>query len=150
MDIPWNVPLSHGTMGWDGQWDTHASVEGQVDILWNVPLSHWTMGMDNLRRFWTSMLPCLPLMLLNLSLSFYDCGLRLCETLPSFSYFRLPFLNLHLYSSFAFHLKRTPPSLVFSTSFLVYNYSLSTEWDDTLPFQVGRCFTKQLNAMNYS
>ncbi len=39
-------------MGWDGQWDTHASVEGQVDIPWNVPRDD---GMDNLRRFWTSM-----------------------------------------------------------------------------------------------
>ncbi len=42
MDIPWNVPLSYGTMGWDGQWDTHASVKGQVDIPWNVP---WDCGM---------------------------------------------------------------------------------------------------------
>ncbi len=59
MDIPFNVPLfhgtvgmqrttplSHGTMGWDGQWDTHASVEGQVGIPWNVPLSHGTVGWD--------------------------------------------------------------------------------------------------------
>ncbi len=46
MDIPWNVPLSYGTMGWDGQWDTHASIEGQVDIPWNVPLSHGTVGWD--------------------------------------------------------------------------------------------------------
>ncbi len=40
--MQWTIPLSHGTMGWDGQWDTHASVEGQVDILWNVP---WDCGM---------------------------------------------------------------------------------------------------------
>ena len=33
-------------MGWDRQWDTHASVEGQVDIPWNVPLSHGTVGWD--------------------------------------------------------------------------------------------------------
>ncbi len=46
MDIPWNVPLSYGTMGWDRQWDTHASVKGQVDIPWNVPLSHGTVGCD--------------------------------------------------------------------------------------------------------
>ncbi len=39
-------PLSDGTMGWDGQWDIHASVEGQVDIPWNVPLSHGTVGWD--------------------------------------------------------------------------------------------------------
>ncbi len=53
MDIPWNVSLFHGTVGcdgqshcpmgpWDGQWDTHASVEGQVDIPWTVP---WDCGM---------------------------------------------------------------------------------------------------------
>ncbi len=33
-------------MGWDGQWNTHASVEGQVDIPWNIPLSHGTVGWD--------------------------------------------------------------------------------------------------------
>ncbi len=42
----WTIPLSDGTMEWDGQWDTHASVEGQVDIPWNVPLSHGTVGWD--------------------------------------------------------------------------------------------------------
>ncbi len=42
MDNP-IVPWDHG---WDGQWDTHASVEGQVDIPWNVPLSHGTVGWD--------------------------------------------------------------------------------------------------------
>ena len=42
----WTIPLSHGTMGWDGQWDTHTSVEGQVDIPWNVPLSHGTVGWE--------------------------------------------------------------------------------------------------------
>ncbi len=52
--IQWTILLSHETKGWDGQWDTHASVEGQVDIPWNVPLSLWD-GMDNVRRFWTSM-----------------------------------------------------------------------------------------------
>ncbi len=57
MYIPWNVPLSHGTVGcdgqshcpmglWDSQWDTHVSVEGQVDISWNVPLSHGTVEWD--------------------------------------------------------------------------------------------------------
>ncbi len=70
MDIPWNVPLFHGTVGcngqwplshgtvgcngqshcpmgpWDGMWDIHASIEGQVDIPWNVPLSHETVGWD--------------------------------------------------------------------------------------------------------
>ncbi len=36
--------MSHCSMGpWD---DTHASVEGQVDILWSVPLSHGTVGWD--------------------------------------------------------------------------------------------------------
>ncbi len=34
--------MSHGTVGFDGQWDTHASVEEQVDIPWNVP---WDCGM---------------------------------------------------------------------------------------------------------
>ncbi len=38
--------MSH--VGWDGQWDTHASVEGQVDIPWNIPCA---CGMDNLRHF---------------------------------------------------------------------------------------------------
>ncbi len=33
-------------MGWDGQWDIHAFVERQVDIPWNVPLSHGTVGWD--------------------------------------------------------------------------------------------------------
>ncbi len=43
----WTIPLSHGTMGWDGMDSgTHTSVEGQVDILWNVPLSHGTAGWD--------------------------------------------------------------------------------------------------------
>ncbi len=42
----WTIPLSHGTMRWDGQWDIHTSVEGQVDIPWNVPLSHGTVGWD--------------------------------------------------------------------------------------------------------
>ncbi len=42
----WTIPLSHRTMGWDGQGDTHASVEGQVDIPWNVPLSHGIVGWD--------------------------------------------------------------------------------------------------------
>ena len=52
----WTIPLSHGTMGWDGQWDTHASVEGQVDIPWNVPLSHGTVGWDGqFTAIWTSM-----------------------------------------------------------------------------------------------
>ncbi len=41
-----DIPLSHGTMGWDGRWVTHSSVKGQVDILWNVPLSHGTVGWD--------------------------------------------------------------------------------------------------------
>ncbi len=32
---------------WDGMDSTtHASVEGQVDIPWNVPLSHGTVGWD--------------------------------------------------------------------------------------------------------
>ncbi len=44
--MQWTIPLSHGTMGWDGQWDIHASIEGQVDIPWNVPLSHETVGWD--------------------------------------------------------------------------------------------------------
>ncbi len=39
--------MSHGPM-WDGQWDKHASVEGQVDIPWNIP---WGCGMDILRHF---------------------------------------------------------------------------------------------------
>ncbi len=43
--MQWTIPLSHGTVGWDGQWDTRASVEGQVDIPWNVPLSHGTVGL---------------------------------------------------------------------------------------------------------
>ncbi len=34
---------SHCPMGWDGQWDTHASVE---DRWTNVPLSHGTVGWD--------------------------------------------------------------------------------------------------------
>ncbi len=58
MDIPWNVPLFHGTVGYDGQshcpmgpWDgmdsgTHTRIYGQVDIPWNVPLSHRTVGWD--------------------------------------------------------------------------------------------------------
>ncbi len=45
MDIPWNVSLSYGTVGWDGQWDTHGSVERQV-VPWNVPLSHGTVVWD--------------------------------------------------------------------------------------------------------
>ncbi len=44
--IQWTILLSHETKGWDGQWDTHASVEGQVDIPWNVPLSRRTVGWD--------------------------------------------------------------------------------------------------------
>ena len=28
VDIPWNVPWSHGIVRWDGQWDTRASVRG--------------------------------------------------------------------------------------------------------------------------
>ncbi len=54
--VPWDCGMGwtiygvsghlDGTMGWDGQWDTHASVEGQVDIPWNVPLSHGTVGWD--------------------------------------------------------------------------------------------------------
>ncbi len=43
--MQWTIPLSHGTVGWDGQWDTRASVEGQVDIPWNVLLSHGTVGL---------------------------------------------------------------------------------------------------------
>ncbi len=45
--------MSHCPMGlWDAmdnptvRWDTHTSVEGQVDIPWNVPLSHGTVGWD--------------------------------------------------------------------------------------------------------
>ncbi len=61
VDILWNVPWSHGIVGWDGQWDTQASVRrtggypmglwdgmdsgthtyiserDTVDIPWNVP-----------------------------------------------------------------------------------------------------------------
>ena len=69
-DILWIVPWFYVKVGWDGQWDTHASVrgssghpvechmesldgmdsgtythlwEGQVDILWYVP---WYLGME--------------------------------------------------------------------------------------------------------
>ncbi len=50
MDIPWNVPRSHGIVGWDGQEDTHASVRGTgghpVECLmvpWNSGMG-WTVG----------------------------------------------------------------------------------------------------------
>ena len=53
------VPWDHGTMGWEGQWDTHASVEGQVDIPWNVPLSHGTVGWDGqFTAFLDLQMPC--------------------------------------------------------------------------------------------
>ncbi len=69
MDIPWNVPLFHGTVGCDGQshcpigsWDgmdsgTHTHL--YRDRWTSCGMSHCPMGlwdgMDNLRRFWTSM-----------------------------------------------------------------------------------------------
>ncbi len=63
MDIPWNVPRSHGTVGWDGQYDTcicRATGGHPVESpmgLWDGmdnPMGPWD-GMDNLRHFWTAL-----------------------------------------------------------------------------------------------
>ncbi len=50
VDIPWNVPRSHGIVGWDEQWDARASVKGTGGHLMEyrmVPWDHgigWTVG----------------------------------------------------------------------------------------------------------
>ncbi len=58
MDIPWNVPLSYGTMGWDGQWDTRIckgtgghpmecpTVPWDCGMRRTIPLFDGTMGWD--------------------------------------------------------------------------------------------------------
>ena len=45
MDIPWNVPWSHGIVGWDGQEDTRASVRGTGGHPVECPMVPWDSGM---------------------------------------------------------------------------------------------------------
>ncbi len=45
MDIPWNVPWSHGIVGWDRQEDTRASVRGTGGHPMECPMISWDRGM---------------------------------------------------------------------------------------------------------
>ncbi len=45
LDIPWNVPRSHGAVGWDGLCDTHISERRTVEHPVECPMVPWDHGL---------------------------------------------------------------------------------------------------------